>query len=408
MKYPLSYHQANRVSPAAKQLMLVALILTGLASVSRAENKTTKGIVSTKPATGPSIKIDAGYMVPYTEKIPGTDIEFQMVPIPPGEFLMGSPMTEAGRGEDEGPQFKVQIQPFWMGRCEVRWEEYKAFMGLYEVFKEFEARKIRPVTDDNRIDAITAPTELYEPSFTYEYGENPQQPAVTMTQYSAKQYTKWMSGVTGDFYRLPTEAEWEYACRAGTGTAYSFGDDPKKLAEYGWFVGNTDESGTQPVGKKQPNPWGLYDMHGNAAEWVLDEYSKSEYAKHTGKTLTAKQALAWPTKHYPRIVRGGSWEMTPAQCRSAARFSSDVPAWKEYDPNVPLSPWWFTNDPARGVGFRLLRSPEKLSRTEKEKFWKIDNADIASDVKDRLEEGRGVVGLVDKDLPAAIKKLEDE
>ena len=229
-----------------------------------------------------------------------------------------------------------------------------------------------------------------------------------MTQYSAKQYTKWMSGTTGDFYRLPTEAEWEYACRAGTSTAYHFGNDPEKLSEYAWFVNNTEDSGTRKVGLKKPNPWGLFDMHGNAAEWVLDEFVQNHYAKFTGQTVTSRQAIAWPKKPYPRIVRGGSWEMSAEQCRSAARFGSDNEVWKEYDPNVPLSPWWFTNDPARGVGFRLLRSPRKLTRAEKEKFWRIDNDSIESDVNNRLEEGRGVLGLVDPALPAAVRKLEEE
>jgi formylglycine-generating enzyme len=377
--------------------------LTLLASFSRAE-ESVPGLSAEKPSDGRFVETPQGYMVEYSLEIPGTGVTFEMVPIQGGVFRMGSPPEEAHREEHEGPTFEVLVEPFWMGKYEVTWAEYKQFMRLYAIFKEFQSRGERLVTDENRADAITAPTELYDPSFTFEKGEDPRQPAVTMTQYAAKQYTKWLSAVTGQQYRLPGEAEWEYACRAGTTTAYSFGDDPSQLDDYAWYYENSDEKSHQ-VGQKKPNPWGLFDMHGNVAEWVLDELLPEGYQRFEGKRVTAKEAIVWPQKAYPRVVRGGHWDEFAPGCRSAARLGSDDPEWKSEDPNFPLSPWWFTSDPARGVGFRLVRPLEKLPADQISKYWEIDNEDIEFDVDNRLEEGRGALGLVDPELPAAIEKL---
>lgn len=378
-------------------LLLLALTATSLQADDIA------GISAERPKDGRFVKTQAGYLVPYKVTIPGTEVSFWMEPIPGGTFTMGSPETEGGRGEFEGPQRKFSVAPGWVARCEVTWLEYKQFMNLYEVFKKFEVNQIRVVNDANEIDAITAPTKLYEPEFTFEYGEDDNLPAVTITQYAAKQYSKWMSGVTGCQYRLPTEAEWEYACRAGSQAAYCFGDDPAGLDEYAWHQGNTDGDGTRPVGTRKANAWGLHDMHGNVAEWVLDSYAEYESAD---STLDAAADWFRVEELDPRVVRGGTFEFDAAECRSAARLGSNSEDWREYDPNLPKSPWWFTTDPARGVGFRLFRPLQTVSRKEMEEFWRIDNEDTMYDVQDRLKEGRGVRGLVDEDLPAAIESLE--
>jgi sulfatase modifying factor 1 len=361
------------------------------------------GISTEKPAEGFAVQIEAGWMVPYDVTIPGTEVMFRMMPIPGGEYVLGSTSTEVGRKADESPPRKVVVEPYWLAECEVKWEEYKLFMQLYRSLKEFEERRIRTVTDENKIDAVTAPTPLYEPDFTFEYGEDPKQPAVSMTQYAAKQYTKWLSAITGQQYRLPTEAEWEYACRANTTTAFSFGDDPAQLDEYGWFSGNTNGEGTKRVRQKKPNSWGLYDMHGNAAEWCIDGY-----APYVDTAMPLNAATDWVRTDMPdpRVVRGGMWEFAAEDCRSAARLASNDLEWKAYDPNRPRSPWWYTTDPARGVGFRLLRPLQPMDREAIEEFWKIDSEDIEFDVDDRIRGGRGVLGLVDKNLPQAILDLQ--
>ncbi len=361
------------------------------------------GLAKEKPGNGPAVQTEQGWMIPYETKIPGTEVTFRMIPIAAGEYMMGSPATESGRQDDEGPQRKVAVEAFWMGECEVTWSEYKLYMQLYRSLKEFETRRLRKLTDANRIDAVTAPTPLYSPDFTFEYGDEPKQAAVSMTQYSARQYTKWLSLISGQQFRLPTEAEWEYACRAGSTTAYSFGDDPAELNEYGWFSDSSTAKGSKNVRQKKPNSWGLYDMHGNVAEWVIDGYAP--YQEKSGPLAAATD---WVTsdKTDPRTVRGGSWAFPAAECRSSSRLGSNDKIWKEYDPNLPRSPWWFTTDPARGVGFRILRPFKPLTRDEIENFWKIDCEDIEYDVKDRLSEGRGVLGVIDKDLPQAIQDLQ--
>lgn len=368
------------------------------------------GLVKERPESGPFVETDMGFMVPYTEKIPGTDIEYEMIPVPGGVFKMGSPEDEVGRVKDEGPQVAIKIDPFWIGKTEVTWAEYGHFMKMHDLFKGFETAGKRGIDDDNQVDVITAPSNLYDPTFTFSAGDGPNQPAVTMTQYAAKQYTKWLSLLNDEFYRLPSEAEWEYACRAGTTTAYSFGDDASVLGEYAWFSDNSDDK-RHDVAQKKPNPWGLYDMHGGAAEWVLDEHTRNyeplaEAAKKTDAPLKGDEAVQWPEIVYPRVVRGGSWEMEPEELRSAARLGSDDENWKDKDPNVPLSPWWFTTTPATGVGMRLvrpLRTPD--SREAQEKYWEADHEDIELDVEWRIDnEGRGARGVVDESLPDAIKR----
>jgi len=299
-------------------------------------------------------------MKPYTNTIPGTQVTYVMLPIPGGEFEMGSPDNERGRKPDEGPRHKVKISPFWMARCELSWNEYELFMYPDD---EKKLRAEFPTEDYvNKVsDAVTRPSKPYT-EMSFGMGRDGY-PAICMTQHSANKYCHWLSSKTGHFYRLPTEAEWEYACRAGTRTAYSFGDDPAKLADYAWFEENGDFK-YQKVGKKKPNPWGLYDMHGNVWEWCLDEYV-NDLDKYFAK---AGFEDPWykATVPYPHVVRGGSYDDPPDRLRSAARRGSDR-SWKMRDPQLPKSIWWHSDAP--WVGIRLVRPFKVPSAEQLQKYW---------------------------------------
>lgn len=358
-----------------------------------------------KPAgDGPAIRVPGGWMVAYDETIPGTTVTFRMIPVPGGTFRMGSPENEAGRKDDEGPAFDVAIEPFWMGRCEVSWQEYKAYMAACDLFKTLQAAGKRVVTADNEADAITAPSALYDPTMTFSNGEDPLQPAVTMSQFAARQYTGWLSGLTGRFYRLPSESEWEYACRAGTTTPWSCGADAAGLADLAWLTDTSDDT-THPVGTKKPNAWGFHDMHGNAAEWVVDELVPGGYGRQAALPQPVPEAVAieWPKNLSPRVVRGGAYYDAPEQCRSAARRGSEDVAWKDVDPNFPKSPWWYTEEPALGVGMRVVRPLAEPDLAARKQWWQADIESIREDVASRMNEGRGARAVVDPNLPAEAK-----
>jgi sulfatase modifying factor 1 len=354
---------------------------------------------------GPFFQVSGGWMVPYEETIPGSSVTFRMIPVPGGTFRMGSPDAEEGRTSDEGPVFEVAVAPFWMSEHEVTWGEYKRYMAACDLFLAMQSAKIRPIDGGNQADAVTAPSNLYDPTTTFINGEEPDLPAVTMTQFAARQYTKWLSRLTGRFYRLPAESEWEYACRAGSDTPYSCGD-ADSLDDVAWFADNADDT-THPVGQKQPNAFGLYDMHGNAAEWVVDELVAGGYAKPASlpQPVAVVEAIQWPERLYPRVLRGGAYYDEASECRSASRKGSrdaggdaDDPDWKDVDPNYPKSPWWYTEEPALGVGMRLVRPFVEPDLAERRTWWEADVESVRADVASRLEEGRGSEGIVDPEL----------
>jgi formylglycine-generating enzyme required for sulfatase activity len=298
----------------------------------------------------------------YEEKPEGLDVSFEMLPMPAGQFRLGSPDGEAGRKPDEGPQVPVQLDAFWMGKTEVTWDLFGRFQQQTQPRNKDGSLSLA-TGKEPFVDTICAPTPAYH-EMSYGMGRDGY-PAIGMTQHAANLFCAWLSARTGHFYRLPTEAEWEYAARAGTTTAWSFGDDKSAVDDHAWHFGNSSDK-YQLVGTKKPNPWGLHDMHGNVEEWCLDQYVTDQYALWAKTQATVTNPWRKADQAYPHVVRGGSFNDDPPLLRSAARNKSDR-LWKMTDPQLPKSVWYFSD--TRFVGMRLVRPAKVPTREEAFAYW---------------------------------------
>ena len=362
------------------------------------------GVVDQKPAEGHFVEVDGKFLIPYDHQIPGTEVTFRMIPVPAGKFKMGAAETD---GLSSRQSATVSVKPFWIGQHEVSWAEYQRYMEMDGNFKLLQRNGVRKVENREAVDAVTAPSALYEPDITYEAGEDLDQPAASMTQFAAKQYTKWLSLLTGTVFRLPYEAEWEYACRAGTTTKFYFGDDDSELEDHAWFTDNSDEE-RHASGELKPNPWGLFDMYGNVSEWVLDGYAPGSDAADPKKECSVDESFRKPTTVFPRTLRGGSFVSEADLCDSTARLGSDDEPWKEEDPNYPQSPWWYTGYEGLGAGMRIVRPwNSDLTPEQKQLFWDADLDSIREVAYSRIDSnGRGAIGKVDSNLDEDLEKFK--
>jgi len=282
----------------------------------------------------------------YEQAVPGTTIKFKMISLKAGRFLLTN-TNRSGTGKPE--QKEVAVSSFSMGANEVTFDEYDAF------FKD------ETYSRNQTTDAVTRPSPPYI-DLTLGMGKEGGYPANSMSQYGAVMYCRWLYKKTGSFYRLPTEAEWEYACRAGAVTAFPFGNDTAQLGKYAWYKGNS-ENKYHKSGLKAPNAWGFHDMLGNVAEWTLDQYDENYFAA-TGASPT--NPLMKPTAKQPRTIKGGNYQDEPSETQCSARLKSS-PDWNRRDPQIPRSRWW--NADAPFIGFRIVKPDKKPADGEIDKFY---------------------------------------
>jgi formylglycine-generating enzyme len=299
----------------------------------------------------------------FTEKIPGSSVAFKMIALPAGQFKMGSPATEPFRKENEGPLKEVAISSFYMGETEVTWDEYLAF------YKQTAAEGRSSDTEGLRkkintdVDAISGATPPYgQPDQGWGMG---QRPAISFSFHAAETYCRWLSKVTGKKYRLPTEAEWEYACRAGTSGPYFFQGDPKKFEKTGWkakfskndttvinsYIIYKENSllKTQTPDRVKPNPFGLKNMLGNVAEFCSDWYQPDVYSTYPEGLITDPKGPETGTEH---VIRGGSYFDLAGRLRCAARDYTRTDDWLKTDPQMPKSIWWYSD--CFNIGIRVV------------------------------------------------------
>lgn len=301
---------------------------------------------------------------PFVETIPGTSVSFRMLPIPGGSFQMGSPEREPGRGENEGPQREVEVSPFFMAEVEVTWDMYLAF------FRETvsEGRNIADMravaVEITGIDAISGPTPPWgAPDQGWGWGNRP---AITMTHHAAQIFCQWLSKKTGKTYRLPTEAEWEFAARGGTSTPYFFEGNPRRFTNRRFWnqifgpdttninsfviFGGNSRGKTQTPEYVRPNPFGLKNMLGNVWEFCSDFYASDVFLQFPeGEVVKNPKG---PSTGTERVIRGGSFRSDAFEARSATRSHTRHDNWMRTDPQVPKSIWWYSD--VVDVGFRVV------------------------------------------------------
>ncbi len=304
--------------------------------------------------------------IDFTENVPNTGISFNMKAIPGGTFMMGSPSDEQYRNENEGPQVEVTLDRFFIAEAEVSWDAYMTFFAETGSEGRPDNYGVKPV--DEMVDAVTGPTPPYgDPGQGWGKG---QLPAITMTHYGARVFCQWLSLKTGKKYRLPTEAEWEYAARGGTSGPYFFEGSPKdyssealmnKIFGVDTTVINTyvvyqENSGSRthlPI-KVAPNPFGLKNMLGNAAEFCQDYYAPDIYETYGGQVANP----TGPENGTEYVIRGGSFKDDAAEVRCAIRTHTKKEEWLTTDPQMPKSIWWYSD--ANHVGFRVVCEYDSL------------------------------------------------
>jgi formylglycine-generating enzyme required for sulfatase activity len=323
---------------------------------------------SADPATYHQLATRVEEFADFIEQIPGTPLSLKMIAIHGGTFQMGSPQNEPFHQEDESPVHSVTLSPFFMSEVEITWDLYWTF--YIHTMSEGRTPPEVVFTNNSRpdVDAISGPTPPF--GFPDQGWGGGDRPAITMTHYGAQTFCLWLSQKTGKKYRLPTEAEWEYAARGGTETPYFFSGNPKSFSDKGFwrYLINADtdpianyvvyakssKNRTQEPLAVKANPFGLKNMLGNVMEYCADRYDAGAYAKRGENAVNpiSDYGTEW-------VVRGGHYASDASEVRCAARGHTCHDAWLKTDPQQPKSIWWYSN--VKAIGFRVVCDENILS-----------------------------------------------
>lgn len=335
-------------------------------------------VQETPPASGKFVRVDHGYMVAYDQVIPGTNETIRMIPVPGGVIELQPPIEmdaidAAGMPDSiKAPKQKatrVELQPFWVSETEITMRQLMPYRQLYYRIKKKLPDDSEEPLKFGHVDGVTGPTDVYAPDVHFEYAMQPGAAAPSGSQYTARQYTKWLSLLTKHEYRLPMRSEWQHACRTRSAQDQPAVNASIDLDRYAVYAANAGPEPSLLVRRKLRNAWGLFDMQGNASEWVIED--------------TAPTGL-----RYGHVAMGGHIysDAEACQCDSMVRSSS---SWWDSDPDFPMSPWWTTSGDGLLTGFRIVASLLPMSNEEKQMAWEPDSKELLDDVRDRIEQGRG-------------------
>lgn len=371
-------------------LLFFVLPLIGPSAIA---NERASRLQAVKPDSGPYVKSDRGYLIPYEERVPGTNQSIRMIPVPGGTVTLQPPSESPNQARAEGTNLAkpmtVTVAPFWISEAEITMEQFMPYRRLYYQIKKAQWRGDRQPIEFGDVDGISAPSDVYAPDVHFQFAGKPNSPVLSASQFAARQYTKWLSRKVDAEYCLPMRSQWQHACHAKIQAKENHrvggqehgreeeGDSREaahELEQHAVYADNSLSTSTLLVKTKRPNAWGLFDMRGNAAEWVIED--TLPFGLRNG-----------------HVAMGGHFESTAddCQCDSMIR-STDV--WWDEDPDFPRSPWWMTSDEGLMTSFRIVSPLVALSDEEKRRAWEPDSKSLSDDLRLRLREGRGTFGRV--------------
>jgi len=366
------------------------LILTStIASANANADDNTLRWQDTPPASGKFVRSDRGYMIAYDQLIPGTNEIIRMIPVPGGIVRLQPPIEidnseDAITTESKTPRKKeateIKLAPFWISETEITMEQLMPYRQLYyRIKKKRPDKSVKPL-EFGHVDGVTGPTEVYAPDIHFQFAMQPDAAAPSASQYTARQYTKWLSLLTKHEYRLPMRSQWQHACRAESARNQAAEKQATEsptptsnetdLDRHAVYFGNAPAYLTLLVRRKLPNAWGLFDMRGNAAEWVIEDTA----------------ATGMRDGH---VAMGGHLDSDAEDCQCDSMIRSNE-SWWDDDPDFLRSPWWMTSNDGLMTGFRIIAPLAPMSAQEKQIAWEPDSEELLDDVESRIDEGRGI------------------